>query len=220
MKIQAGSSSSVSFCLESKSIVIGYASETLGLCEGGACLSFAEYYDFGLEFTQKYIAKHHNMKIDIWRFLQYTPTLRTYHRHPIDGGACYRDSFPVCRGNRGMVAINANGNVVPCMQLSGLYEKYNDVLGNVKTDGLKNLLTAGRYLDEVCVTVGTLAQKNEICGKCQYFRDCMGGCRAIGFALTGDKFGPDLAKCFYFNNGYIEKTEKIFKNSEYLCLDN
>jgi radical SAM protein with 4Fe4S-binding SPASM domain len=196
-----------------------WAKNSDGLCEGGACLNFAEYYNFGLKFAQEYIAKQHKMNIDIWQFLQFSPTRRTYHRRPVDGGTCYRDSFPVCRGNRGMVAVNANGNVLPCMQMSGYYEMQKDVLGNVKTDGLKNLLTTGRYLDEICVAVGTLAQKNEKCGKCRHFRDCMGGCRAIGLALTADKFGSDWAKCFYFYNGYLEKTDKVFMKSGYECKD-
>lgn len=183
------------------------------LCEGGACLSFEEYYDFGMEFTREYIAKPHRMKIDIWQFLQYDQTKLTYHKRPIDGGSAYRDSLPVCRGNRGMAAIHANGNVVPCMQMSGYYEKHKKILGNVKTDGLKKLLTDGDYLEEICTTVGTLAENNKKCGSCQYFRACMGGCRAIGLALTDDMFGSDPSKCIYFFNGYSEKTDAIFKNS-------
>jgi radical SAM protein with 4Fe4S-binding SPASM domain len=196
-----------------------WAENSKNYCEDGACLSFEEYYNFGLEFTKQYIAKQLKMNISIWQFLQFSPEGQIYHRRPVEGGSCYRDGSPVCRGNRMMVAVNANGNVVPCMQMSGYYEKNKDILGNVKTDGLKRLLSAGNYMNEVCATVGMLAKENEKCGKCKYFKECMGGCRAIGLALTDSKFGSDLAKCFYFNNGYKEKTDLVFEKSAYRCVD-
>ena len=42
----------------------------------------------------------------------------------------YRDSLPVCKGVRGMVAVAANGNIFPCHQLSGTYELNGDIPGN------------------------------------------------------------------------------------------
>ena len=52
----------------------------------------------------------------------------------------YRDSLPVCKGVRGMVAVAANGNIFPCHQLSGTYELNGDIPGNVKKESLKHLL--------------------------------------------------------------------------------
>ena len=59
------------------------------------------------------------------------------------------------------------------------------------------------------MTVGTLAEKNETCGKCPYFKHCVGGCRAIALTLTGDKLGVDLSKCLFYKKGYYEKTVSI-----------
>ena len=123
----------------------------------------------------------------------------------------YRDSIPVCRGNRGMIAVAANGNVFPCMQMSGYYEARNDILGNVKTDGLTFHMQCGKYLSEVCTTIGELACVNEKCGNCPYFKHCAGGCRAVALTLTGDKMGVDLSKCLFFYNGYYEKIEALME---------
>lgn len=178
----------------------------------GATLDLTEYYDRMLEFVGAYIKEDHQMNIDIWQFLTLFPQSRSYRARPVECGIGeYRDSIPVCRGNRGMVAVAANGNVFPCMQMSGYYEARGDVLGNVKTDGLQSLLQNGKYLGEVCMTLGELAAKNETCANCKYFRHCAGGCRAIGLTLTGDKCGSDLAKCLYFNQGYYEKTTALLK---------
>lgn len=178
----------------------------------GATLDLDEYYDRMLEFTGDYIKEEHKMNIDIWQFLTLFPKSRSYRARPVEcGKGEYRDSIPVCRGNRGMVAVAANGNVFPCMQMSGYYEARGDVLGNVKTDGLKFLLQSGKYIGEVCMTLGELASKNETCANCKYFKYCAGGCRAIGLTLTGDKCGSDLAKCLYFNKGYYEKTAVLLK---------
>lgn len=181
---------------------------------GDACLSITEYYDTMLKFTSQFIEKPHRMAIDIWQFLLVYPDWQRYSKRPLGDFGPYRDSYPVCRGNRGMVAVTANGNVFPCNQMSGYYEKNGDHLGNVKTDGLKMLLTDSRYLDEISHTVGELRRVNQKCGACQYFERCRGGCRAIALALTGDKMAPDPAKCAFFEGGYLEKTDEIFQKNE------
>lgn len=65
----------------------------------------------------------------------------------------------VCKGNRGMVAVAANGNVFPCHQMSGYYEQHGDILGNAKREPLSQLLSGGPYLDEVCTTLGHAARE-------------------------------------------------------------
>lgn len=176
----------------------------------GATLELAEYFDRMLEFTAAYIEEDHRMKVDIWQFLTLYPQSKSYRMRPVECGCGeYRDSIPVCRGNRGMVAVAANGNVFPCMQMSGYYEARHDILGNVKANGLQPLLQFGKYLSEVCTTVGELAKVNEACGKCSYFKHCAGGCRAIALTLTGDKMGVDLSKCLFYKAGYYQKVEAV-----------
>lgn len=183
----------------------------------GAALDFSEYYDRMLEFTAEYVKESRSMNIDMWQFLTLFPKSKVYRARPVECGIGeYRDTLPVCRGNRGMVAVAANGNVFPCMQMSGYYEARSDKLGNVKRDGLQPLLQGGRYLREVCMTLFDLAQRNKTCAKCRYFKHCAGGCRAIGLTLTGDKCGTDLAKCLYFNEGYYERTVGLLNGWENL----
>ena len=105
-----------------------------------------------------------------------------------------------------MIAVAANGNVFPCMQMSGYYEARNDVLGNVKEYGLRPVLQMGKYLAEVCATVGDLAEVNAECRECPYFKYCAAGCRAIALTLTSDKMGVDPSKCLFFKKGYYAKT--------------
>ena len=104
-----------------------------------------------------------------------------------------------------MVAVSANGNVFPGMQMSGYYEAKNDIFGNVKESGLQPLLQLGKYLAEVCTTVGELAEVNAECGECSYFKYCAAGCRAVALTLTGDKMGIDPSRCLFFKRGYYQK---------------
>lgn len=176
----------------------------------GATLELEEYFDQMLDFVGEYIKEEHRMTVDIWQFLTIFPAQKCYRMRPVECGVGeYRDSLPVCRGNRGMVAVSANGNVFPCMQMSGYYEARNDILGNVKETGLQPLLQCGKYLSEVCTTVGQLAETNETCGKCPYFKHCVGGCRAVALTLTGDKLGVDLSKCLFYKRGYYQKVEAL-----------
>ena len=172
----------------------------------GATLDLVDYFDKMLDFVSEYISEEHKMVIDIWQLMTLFPKSRRYNLRTV---ACiegeYRPTRPVCPGNRGMVAISANGNVFPCMQMSGYYEARNDILGNVKESGLQPILQMGKYLAEVCTTVGELAEVNEECRICTYFKHCAAGCRAVALTLTGDKMGIDPSKCLFFKRGYYEK---------------
>lgn len=176
---------------------------------GDACLSLEEYFDAMLDCLRTYAQTDCKMEIDVWNFAHLWPQSKSYFPRAmgcVEGG--YRDSLPVCRGNRGMVAVGANGNLYPCHQMSGYYEQHGWVLGNVKTSGLQMLLQESKYLQTVCTTVKDLAHNNAKCANCKWFKHCCGGCRAVGLALTDDVFGPDFSKCLFFENGYIEKLEK------------
>lgn len=173
---------------------------------GDACLGVDEYYENMFAFAEKYIQKPRKMDIDIWQFLTIFPAGKAFRVRPVEcAEGEYRDSLPVCRGNRGKIAVAANGNVYPCLQHSGYYDARGKVLGNIKKDGLQPLLQGGKYLDEVCTTVKTLAEHNPKCAECKYFKYCVGGCRALALALTGDKLGCDIAKCAFFKKGWYER---------------
>lgn len=196
---------------------------------GGACLELEEYYENMLEFISRYalvsgterieygkpvgsIQKKHKMDIDIWQFLTLFPQEESYWLRPVEYAAGeYRASMPVCRGTRGMVAVAADGNVYPCMQMSGYYSAKGEFMGNVKNEGLQPILQKGKYLSEVCTTVGQLSEHNPTCAACPYFKYCGGGCRVLAIALTGDKFGIDPAKCLFFQKGWHRKIAETLR---------
>lgn len=173
---------------------------------GDSCLGIEEYFDKMTEFCKEYAKTNCKMDISIWQFVEMCPYMKWYMPTSIQYNAGeYRDSLPVCKGNRGMVAVAANGNVFPCHQMSGYYEKHGDILGNVKTIGLQSILQESKYLCEVTTTVKDLKERNSVCAQCKWFKHCAGGCRAIGLALTGDKMGADKFKCLFFEKGYLKK---------------
>ena len=175
---------------------------------GDACLTLEEYFDAMLKFLEEYARTDAQMDMDIWNFALMWPRTKQFHSKAVGCLAgLYRDNLPVCRGNRGMVAVGANGNLYPCHQMSGYYEQHGWSLGNVKTDSLQHCLQEGVYINEVCTTVRELKEHNPKCAGCKWFTYCVGGCRAIGLALTEDKLGEDLSKCLFYNGGYMEKLQ-------------
>lgn len=187
----------------------------------GLCLDILEYYDRMLDFTRDYLASGRGMEIDIWQFLNFYPRSRCYHNRTVEYGVHrYRDSSPVCRGNRGIVAVASTGAVSPCNQLSGTLAHNGVDMGNVKRDGLQPLLQAGPYLNHVTTTVGALRAQNPDCQECPWWKLCMGGCRACAYALGGDLMGSDPTKCLFFKQGYLDKIAAVFDAvGGYTCMD-
>ena len=176
----------------------------------GACLPMTEYYEKMLAFARGYMDSGMQMDIDIWQFLRLFPKSRSLSIMPV---SCpegeYKPSYPGCRGNRGLVAVTSSGDVVPCMQMSGLLLELGIRFGNLHSEKLKDLLSAGPYLDTVCATVGEVREKTEKCAACKWFEYCTGGCRALGLLYSGKKMdflGADTTKCDFFENGWYEKT--------------
>lgn len=100
---------------------------------GNSCLGIEEYFERMTEFCREYAKTDCKMDVIIWQFVQMHPRIKRYMPLSIQyKEGEYRDTLPVCKGNRGMVAIAANGNVFPCHQMSGYYEQHEDMLGNVK----------------------------------------------------------------------------------------
>ncbi|MGN0806789.1 MAG: radical SAM protein [Candidatus Coproplasma sp.] len=176
----------------------------------GQSFTVPEYYETCLKIAEGYIKNSHGMEVVFWQFLTLSPKSSTFNLTPAAG--CldrYRESRPLCQGNRGMIAVAANGEVYPCMQMSGWMEAHKISFGNVKKQGLQPVLQSGVYMDEVCATIGDMIKINKKCAECSHITYCRGGCRALG-ALThnGDLRAPDLWKCYFFENGYAEKCEQ------------
>lgn len=181
---------------------------------GNACLTLEEYFNSMLTLIEAYSKTDCKMRLSTWQFADVYPEQKMYSVRAI---ACsldrYRDSLPVCGGNRSMVAVAADGNLYPCHQMSGWYRTQNDVLYNVKQDGLSAALRQGKYLNEICTTLGDLKNANSECAECEYFKYCLGGCRAFGILFGGNKMGSDRSKCLFYRGHYYKKLAEVL--SEY-----
>ena len=183
---------------------------------GDACLAIQEYYEKMLDFARAYIQSGMQMEIDVWQMLRLYPRSRSFTIVPVlcaEGE--YRPTIPGCKGNRGMIAVSSSGDIVPCMQLSGVLLEHDIHLGNLHQSRLKDLITAGPYMDAVCATVGDVREKTQKCAACEWFEYCTGGCRAMGMMYSGareDFYGEDITKCAFFENGWYEKTAEALSD--------
>ena len=82
-------------------------------------LTIEEYYERMLSFAKEYIDSKMKMIVDVWQLFRLYPTSETYELMPI---MCNKKDFniriPMCKGNRGMIAVSSGGEVVPCLQMS------------------------------------------------------------------------------------------------------
>ena len=182
---------------------------------GDASLPVEEYYEKLLQFASEYRESGMNMIVEVWQLIRMNPNLKEYKLVPVlypDGE--YHFLMPCCKGTRGMIGVTSAGDIIPCLQISGTYEKQGVHLGNLHETPLKELITDSPYTDVVCSTLGGLALANETCGQCPYFKWCAGGCRALGMLLSWEKadtMGTDYTKCVFFKNGWYEKSVRAME---------
>lgn len=171
-------------------------------------LGFEEYYQKMTEFAKEYIHSDMHMVIDIWQLLRLHPSSKSYELVPI---ACNKDEFniriPMCKGNRGMIAISSGGEVVPCLQMSGWFLERGISLGNVLKTPLKELVRESDYLNLAMAPLLKQIVENDKCANCKYYKACTGGCPALGllYSKNGDYYHEDILKCIFFENGWYEK---------------
>lgn len=173
----------------------------------GSSYSVKEYYDKTLSILHEYIKKERNMSIDVWQFVTVSPFAKTYWMTPnMSNNGDYRVSRPLCQGNRGMIAVGANGNVYPCLQMSGWMEANSYSLGNVKKEGLQSILQDSCYMKEICKSIKDMIAVNDKCRNCKHLTYCRGGCRAIAMLNNnGNTFASDPWKCYFFEHNYYNK---------------
>lgn len=188
----------------------------------GKCLDLEDYYQKMTHFASQYVAQKRQMQIDIWQFLTLFPKQKVYRYRPISlTGQSYRSNYPVCAGNRGMVTITSSGEVVPCAQMSGYYEKNQMSLGNIYETTLESLLTDSPYLDKITCPISKVQEHDSSCKACPYWKLCAGGCRAIALALTHDELARDPAKCLFFHHNWMDKIDHaiLIANHDYQNID-
>ena len=171
-----------------------------------------DYYGKMLKFAEEYIESGLKMVIDIWQYIRINPQYHSYSLVPI---MCSEKEFniriPMCKGNRGMIAISSSGEVVPCLQMSGWLIERDISLANVHKTPLKQIITESDYLTCATATLFHQIVNNDKCSSCKYYKACTGGCPALGLLYSNEKFNyyhEDITKCYFFENGWYEKVVK------------
>ena len=178
-------------------------------------LTIEEYYELMLRFSSEYMKSGMEMFVDIWQFITLYPKHHSYNLVPI---ACNKDEFniriPMCKGNRGMVAVSSKGEVVPCLQMSGYFIEKGISLGNIFETPLKELLKNSPYLDLAMAPLLKQILENDKCGNCKYYKACNGGCPALGLLYSKDVnfYHEDITKCYFFENGWYERVTSTLKD--------
>ena len=183
-------------------------------------LSAREYLDSLLQFLAGYLAADLDIPAEIWAIIvmdpkQFWKDKGKFIERFIKGSQEELDRYnrPVCRSNRALIGLAADGELYPCLTMTGIWREKKVSFGNVKHDGLMDLLMKGDYIESICRTFNDLRQQNKECGTCAYFSRCTGGCRACALALTGDDMGKDPLNCVYQRDGYTEKIADVLRNS-------
>lgn len=183
-----------------------------------ATLGLEEYYEVCLDLLVRYAKSGLNAELILWQFADYYPDCSGYRFVPVDWSQnCEKDMRrPTCVGARGSMAISSEGQVSPCNQMSGYFSKNGFDIGNVK-NGVQPLLQSDNpYMKTITVSCGKIGE-NKLCSACEYFKYCLGGCRAIALMLTGDYLAADYSKCVFYKKGYYKKARKALDEAGKEC---
>ena len=178
-------------------------------------LPIEEYYERMLDFAKEYIHSNMKMFIDVWQLLRLRPYAHSYELVPI---ACNKKEFniriPMCKGNRGMIAVSSKGEVVPCLQMSGYFLEKGISVGNLFKTPLKELVKDSPYLNLAMAPLFKQIIENDKCGNCKYYKACTGGCPALGllYSQNSDFYHEDITKCIFFENGWYEKAIETLRD--------
>lgn len=165
-----------------------------------------EYFEAIRDFLQWYINAGCKMMLEIWGVLRWYPKENTVEwmitRGSSDEKRC-REAL--CISSRSVLQISADGNVYPCNIVSGAMRSYHHRARNALREPLRDIINDEDWMRETYPTLKQYFDQNPECAKCSYRMQCQGGCRAIGYALTGSMLGKDEMRCSYYKEGYYEQ---------------
>ena len=171
---------------------------------GNDSLTIGEYYDLSAEFAGLYKTRGLTLPVTIWQSLYLDGKRKAFIILPVKSSECnYREDALICNAMMRKISVQANGDIIPCAPLAGLYTLLGIQMGNVKRESLQQLLTEGPFVENVRHTAGEKRQYSQKCGSCRHFKNCQGGCPALSMLFSGSLLGPDVYKCaFYSGNWY------------------
>lgn len=175
-------------------------------------LSLEEYFESMLDLAEEYMRCDHAMEVVMWRYLVLDARNKCYSlvmQRQADG--VYRPTAPVCLGNRTMMAVSSDGEVLPCLQMGGFLKAYGQRFDSLKERRLVEILRGGTWLDNVCMNHYHLRKNNAECDKCEWFGLCGGGCRALGLLFSVEDggapnfSGSDPLACLFYKGGWYDR---------------
>jgi radical SAM protein with 4Fe4S-binding SPASM domain len=174
-------------------------------------LSFKEYYDACLELIRAFRKQRWNMDMKLTGVYIGSNSSNSHrifnYFHDLTRNE--NENNCVCPKARGILNLAHDGRVLQCNPFSGTNKLKGENFGNIKQTRLQELLTDSQYLSFVTSTVNDLYEHNQKCRNCQFNKKCLGGCRALAYGFTGDFYGIDESKCYFFEHGYDKKIEDI-----------
>ncbi|MDR1705208.1 MAG: radical SAM protein, partial [Clostridiales bacterium] len=180
-------------------------------------LDMEAYFDLALDTLEAYIQTGETMPLQLWHFASAHPASKRYTLPFAVEHDKYRDSLPLCRVIRGAVQIDYEGNLWPCMYMSGECKKRGVSFGNIREKRIAGILRDSDYLNVTCRTAGELKMANAKCAACRFWRVCAGGCRSFAMLYSDtDYLAHDPTKCLFFNK-YLGKTASMFAKHGYEC---
>ena len=108
----------------------------------------------------------------------------------------------LCGAGRGIIALNANGDIYPCQALI----KSEFRMGNVFTDDWKSEM----YQEIVHKKLNVDAIGTVECSACVYKYICCGGCKAIRHGIFGNIIETNHFMCEYYKKDAISKIKNLF----------
>ena len=183
--------------------------------EPDGSISVPEYFDRMLGLAEKYMRGDHKMDIVIWRYLHLMPQEKRYGMiNVFSEKGVETPTMPVCIGNRTMMAITCEKNVVPCLQMADYASYFGYECDSLRDRRLKDIITEGRWHSAVCTNHYMLKNNGEKCGGCEWFRYCAGGCRALAMLDSVERdggidyFAADPVACLFFRGGWYDKVKE------------
>ncbi len=95
-----------------------------------------------------------------------------------------------------------NGRVMPCIPMAST--NLEEKMPNLLVTPLSDVLSDSKLNEVSGLTLKDLSD-NSSCGKCDFWNNCKGGCRACAVTESGSLYGKDVEACHFWKNSYFNK---------------
>lgn len=173
------------------------------------CLDHAEGFQAALDYIPQYFEDRAPIALQFANGLfSYEPRRAPGQRATVGSASgCREESFRqhlACPHIRRTLYIGVDGNVLPCMSMSGA--AIESRFPNVYEQRLCSILKDSAYINAANLRVSDIMAHNEKCASCRYREACLGGCRALAVGSDGtDYLAPDMQSCEMYLGGWAKK---------------